>query len=61
MNVKEDIMSHEINLVPIDLQNKFNISVIEAINGLLNRKAEKILGYKDVNEIKNNKWFKDVN
>ena len=59
-NVKEDIMSHEINIVPSDLPHKFNISVIEVINGLLNRKAEKRLGYNGVNEIKNMKWFKDV-
>ena len=62
----ENILDNEINLTNDQLPNNFINSpnadnLVDFINKLLKRKKEKRLGHKDINEIINHQWLKDIN
>lgn len=62
----ENILDNEINLTKDQLPNNFINSpnadnLVDFINKLLKRKKEKRLGHKDINEIINHQWLKDIN
>lgn len=62
----ENILDNEINLTKDQLPNNFINSpnadnLVDFINKLLKRKKEKRLGHKDINEIINHQWLKNIN
>ena len=62
----ENILDNEINLTKDQLPNNFINSpnadnLVDFFNKLLKRKKEKRLGHKDINEIINHQWLKDIN
>ena len=57
--IKNDILSRAIKLNKNDIPYNWNFLVCDLVNGLLQRKQDKRLGYHGIKEIKEHKWFKE--
>ena len=58
--IKIDILSKNIKINKNDIPFSWNFSVCDLVNGLLERKQDKRLGFKGIFEIKEHKWFSDI-
>ena len=58
--IKLDILSKNIKICKNDIPFNWNFSVCDLVNGLLERKQDKRLGFKGIFEIKEHKWFDDI-
>jgi serine/threonine kinase 32 len=59
--LRKDIISRQARIKETNMPKGWTEFSIEFINGCIQRKAELRLGNSDINEIKDNPWFSDIN
>ena len=58
--IAENILNKNINLNENNMKEKFSIDAADFVNRLLRKKNKQRLGSRGIEEIKNHKWFEDV-
>ena len=59
--IKEKMMNTQIYIKKTEICKNWSLESVDFINGLLQRKPFKRLGFHGINEIKNHSWFDDFN
>ena len=57
---KEKLCNSFVQIKNGEQPDGWSLESVDIINGLLQRKEELRLGYKDINKIKSHPWFKDI-
>ena len=58
--IAENILNKNINLNANNMKEKFSIDAADFVNRLLRKKNKQRLGSRGIEEIKNHKWFEDI-